>query len=124
VLVVDDEPLVASSVARVLGHRCAVEAVTDARGALERLAASRFDVILCDLMMPNFSGAEFYRVLSATSPALAARTVFLTGGAFTPDAEAFLERERPPVLAKPFEPDQLRLAVAAALGGCREDAAA
>jgi PAS domain S-box-containing protein len=124
VLVIDDEPLVASSVARVLGSTCVVESAHDATAALSWAAVSRYDLVLCDLMMPDVSGAEFYAALLAKSPELAHRTVFLTGGAFTDEAQAFLSCVNPPVVPKPFEPQQLRLAIARALSPARETAAA
>jgi hypothetical protein len=51
---------------------------------------------------------EMYARLVDLAPALAARTVFLTGGAFTAPARAFLEGIPNPHLEKPFEPHALR----------------
>jgi hypothetical protein len=50
--------------------------------------------------------------LSGLAPALAARMVFITGGAFTPSARAFLDRPDIRRLEKPFERDTLRALVA------------
>ena len=59
-------------------------------------------------MMPEMSGMDFYDELVRRFPDVAARVTFVTGGAFTPAAKAFLERVKNPVLEKPFSPKQLR----------------
>src|SRR5690606_37602678 len=80
VLVVDDEPMVGQLVRKVLsGHEVIAE--TSARSALARLRTDAgFDVILCDLMMPDVSGIEFYDQLGAIQAELRGRVVFLSGG--------------------------------------------
>jgi PAS domain S-box-containing protein len=110
ILVVDDEPLVGRAVSRTLAASHDVVALTSARAALERVSSDTetFDAVLCDLMMPEMTGMEMYARLVDLAPALAARTVFLTGGAFTAPARAFLEGIPNPHLEKPFEPHALR----------------
>jgi CheY-like chemotaxis protein len=103
VLVVDDEPAIGRALGRILapGHDVVLE--SDARSALERiLRGERFDVILCDLMMPAMSGMDFFDEVSAQAPSLRDRVVFLTGGAFTPRSEQFLRELANPCLSKPF----------------------
>ncbi len=125
VLVVDDEPLVGRAVWRMLAPHHDVVVLTSARAALDRLAvdAGSFDVVLCDIMMPDMTGMELHVQLSELAPGLAARTIFLTGGAFTPTAGRFLERIPNPRLEKPFEPQALRDLVARALALVPERAA-
>jgi PAS domain S-box-containing protein len=108
VLVVDDEPAVGFAVRRVLrAHEVAV--VTTAQAALDLLATGReFDVILSDLMMPGMSGIEFHGALARLYPKMASRVVFVTGGAFTPEANDFLDRVSNERMEKPFELHQLR----------------
>ena len=102
VLVVDDEPMVGRLVERALAPVHRVTAVTSGREALARLeAGERFDVILCDLTMPGMSGMALHERVLALAPDQAARMVFLSGGAFTAPARAFLERH--PALEKPFD---------------------
>ncbi|HYG68106.1 MAG TPA: ATP-binding protein, partial [Anaeromyxobacteraceae bacterium] len=113
ILVVDDEPLVGRSVARLLGKQHRVEALTDARVAIERIrAGERWDVVLCDLMMPELSGIEFDERLAELAPELRQRTVYVTGGAFTERAQAFLAAPGRRVLTKPFDGETLRAAIA------------
>jgi CheY-like chemotaxis protein len=114
VLVVDDEPLVGRAVARVLGQRHEVLIATSGREALALIEAGHeFDLVLCDLMMPGMTGMELYRTVGERSPAVLDRFVFLTGGAFTLEAEAFLNSTRAERIIKPFDSAALRLLAAA-----------
>jgi len=114
VLVVDDEPLVGRAVARVLGHGHEVTVATSGREALALIEAGRaFDLVLCDLMMPGMSGMELYETVAARAPEVVERFVFLTGGAFTIEAEAFLSSSRAERIIKPFDSAALRLLAAA-----------
>ena len=80
-----------------------------AREALDRLlSGERFDLILSDLMMPELTGMELHAEIARIDPAQAARMIFLTGGAFTPGARAFLDRVANPRHEKPFDPVELR----------------
>jgi CheY-like chemotaxis protein/two-component sensor histidine kinase len=118
ILVIDDEPIVGRAVRRVLQPAHEVTAVTSARAALDLFAAGeRFDLILCDLMMPQMTGMELYDHLRASAPEIAARMVFLTGGAFTPAARAFVARIGNLCFEKPFDAAQLRELAAKHLAG-------
>lgn len=108
VLVVDDEELVAETVSRALAESYDVRVSTSARDALRVLAEDPgFDVVLCDLLMPDMSGMDLHRALAERQPGLEERLVFMTGGAFTQRARDFLARVENPRLEKPFELDQL-----------------
>jgi CheY-like chemotaxis protein len=107
VLVIDDEPIIGSLICEGLSKHVVVFE-SSARPALERLrGGERFDRILCDLMMPEITGMDFYEQLGEIDPALRDRVVFLTGGAFTDRAQAFLERSSTRRLHKPFDLNQL-----------------
>jgi len=111
VLVVDDEALVGRSVARLLSAH-EVTVLTSPREALRRAAGGeRWDVVLCDLMMPEMSGMELEERLAVEAPELVKRTIYLTGGAFTERSRAFLAAGRP-FLEKPVDPAGLRALVA------------
>lgn len=108
ILVLDDEPLVLTSLRRIL-HAHEVVAATSLAAAFAALANGfEPEVILCDLMLGDESGADFhYRVAADPSSGLAERIVFVTGGAVTPRATEFLRTVDPPVLHKPFGRTQL-----------------
>ncbi|MCE9671751.1 ATP-binding protein [Myxococcus stipitatus] len=111
VLVVDDDALVSGAIRRTLARENDVDVVVGARQALERLLQPeppRYDVVLCDLMMPEMTGMDLYEALRRTVPSVAERVVFITGGAFTPTARNFLERVENPRVEKPFDPEALR----------------
>ncbi len=111
VLVVDDEPLVARSLARLLAAHD-VTVLTSAVEALARATSGeRWDVVLCDLMMPEMDGMELEQRLSVEAPDLVPRIVYLTGGAFTERTRQFLGSGRPH-LDKPISPAVLRAKVA------------
>jgi PAS domain S-box-containing protein len=117
VLVVDDEPSVGKALRRMLGRNHQVEATTGAHEALERLRrGERFDAILCDLMMPQMSGMEFYRVLQEQFPAVAPRVVFMTGGTFTDAARDFIAQVPNPTVDKPFERDHILEVISKVIG--------
>jgi PAS domain S-box-containing protein len=108
VLVVDDEPAVGLVIRRVLAKH-EVTVVTTAHDALALLEAGKcFDLILTDLMMPGVSGMELYGDLVRLYPNLASKIVFLTGGAFTPEANAFLDHVSNERMDKPFDAGKLR----------------
>ncbi|MCP3136933.1 hybrid sensor histidine kinase/response regulator [Pyxidicoccus xibeiensis] len=112
-LVLDDEPLVARGMARLLAGECAAESTSSARDALARLSqGERFDLLLCDVMMPEMSGEAFFQRLAEVAPDQRERVVFITGGAFTPEARAFLERLPPGrCVQKPVASEVLRALV-------------
>lgn len=116
VLVVDDEPAIGVSLRRVLRDHD-VTLLTEAREALDLiLSGAHFDVILSDLMMPGMSGMELYEELRRRRPRAAERVVFITGGAFTAAAQAFLDHVPNPRFDKPFDPPVIRALVERSVG--------
>jgi signal transduction histidine kinase len=112
VLVVDDEVSLGGIIRRMLAPDHEVVAVTSALDALQLLDhGERFDVILCDLMMPDVTGMDLHAALVARDPKLAECLVFMTGGAFSPRAREFLDESQRPVIEKPFDADALRAAI-------------
>ena len=102
-LVIDDEPLVGRAVARNLcEHDVTVEC--SALAALERVRkGEQFDAILTDMMMPEMSGIQFYEQLRAIRSELSRKVLFMSGGAFGPEAQAFTARLKPAIYEKPLD---------------------
>ena len=110
-MVIDDEDMVLKALSRILSEH-EVVCTANARHALVRLEADdRFDVILCDLMMPSMTGMDFYEALLQRSPELARRVVFLTGGALTAKVASFLDTVPNLHIQKPFGAENLRAMV-------------
>ena len=112
VLVIDDEPALAAMIRRVLSKECDVDLAVDAREGLESLGAATYDVVLCDLMMPDMTGMDLYAEVARRHPGVERRFIFMTGGAFTPRATEFLAQVSNRRLEKPFETAVLKAAVA------------
>jgi CheY-like chemotaxis protein/anti-sigma regulatory factor (Ser/Thr protein kinase) len=112
VLVIDDDLGVGRMIERILRDGYDVTTESEPKLAIERVAQGEaFDVILCDVMMPDLTGPEVHAAIMNVRPELASRIVFLTGGAFSPRASHFLEHVASATLAKPFAVDALRTLV-------------
>ena len=108
VLVVDDEPLIGTTL-RILLDDHDVQVATSGTAARDLLAGgASFDVILCDLMLDDVSGMEIARWLEQERPDVVDRVVFMTGGAFTTEARDFLRNvPRHRQLEKPFSAEEI-----------------
>jgi signal transduction histidine kinase/ActR/RegA family two-component response regulator len=108
-LVVDDEPALLRVLSLTLREEHDVVTASGCDAALCVLQGDRgFDAILCDLMMPLGDGMIFYERVGHLQSDLRPKVIFMTGGAFTARARAFLESVPNKTLAKPFDPDELR----------------
>jgi DNA-binding response OmpR family regulator len=108
VLIIEDEAKLAGLIALMLKRTYDVVSLLSAQEALDRIASGdRFDLILCDVMLPRLTGVDFVERLPAIAPDLVARVILMTGGAFTPRTKAFLEASSIPRIDKPFGLDEL-----------------
>ena len=104
VLVVEDEEAVAEGLRLLLEQEYEVDLASSGQRALDMmLSGPPFDAVLCDLMMPGMSGIELFEAVKAAAPGMEERLVFMTGGAFTPEAEAFLDEISNARAEKPFD---------------------
>jgi PAS domain S-box-containing protein len=118
ILVIDDEPRIRAAFARALHSLGRVTTATGGVHAHRILEADdRFDVIVCDVMMPDMDGQMFYERLRQFRPQLMESVVFCTGGAADQSLSQFLADVPNTVLAKPLLPKKLREAVLTASGG-------
>jgi PAS domain S-box-containing protein len=91
ILVVDDDPLVSRAMSRMLGRSHSVVLAASAHDAIRALRADpNFDIVLCDVMMPDVSGMELFQLICSEWPRLSSRVAFLTGASFTPRVGEFL----------------------------------
>ena len=109
VLIVDDEPAVARAIRRDLAKQHEVTIVNSGRQAVELLLEDgEFDIVFCDLMMPDITGMDVFERVRSAGGDLTERFVFMTGGAFTQQAREFLASVDNICLDKPFQPDEIR----------------
>ena len=109
ILVVDDEPSIANAIAHLLrrdGHT--VDTATNGQLALTKLHTQAYDLILCDLRMPELDGPGLYQALQQQHPHLLRRVLFLTGDTLSEEARTFLEQTKVPRLSKPFRAAEVR----------------
>jgi CheY-like chemotaxis protein len=113
ILLVDDEEVILKATKRLLGGMHDVVTLNSAEAARAILEHDHaFDVILCDLMMPEMTGMDLHQWLAERHPALAEQMVFVTGGAFTPRAAQYLAALPNLKLEKPIEGAALKALVA------------
>jgi PAS domain S-box-containing protein len=103
ILIVDDDDLVRRTLHRMLARSHDVTLAESARAALAVLTAdASFDLVLCDVMMPEISGIELFEHIGARWPQLESRIGFLTGASFTPHVAEFLDSVPNPRVTKPL----------------------
>jgi PAS domain S-box-containing protein len=112
VLIVDDEPALASALAAFLGLEHHVTVVGRAEQALALLSEGhRFDAIVCDVLMPQISGIDMYEQIERRFPAMTGRMIFITGASTMPRVADFLARVDNARLDKPIDVEQLKQTV-------------
>ena len=108
VLVVDDNPLIASVIRSLLAaEHYEVFCCDDGQEAVNLLAKSPVDLIICDVMMPRMGGYEFHDAVRGRAEFSHIPFVFLT--ALDGDDEKNKGRESgaDDYLTKPFDPKEL-----------------
>ncbi|MDJ0764198.1 MAG: ATP-binding protein [Myxococcota bacterium] len=108
ILIVEDEETVRTVLEEILTMHNTVLVASGEEGQAVIEQDAAFDIVLCDLMMPRMTGMDFHAWLVEHHPTLAKKTVFITGGVFTPRASAYLADTDNPVIQKPFDMDTLQ----------------
>jgi CheY-like chemotaxis protein len=88
-----------------------VNTASNGRLALEKLEERAYDLILCDLRMPELDGPGLYRELERRAPDLLKHMIFLTGDTLSSETRLFLEKVDMPYLSKPFRAADVRRVV-------------
>jgi DNA-binding response OmpR family regulator len=108
ILLVDDDVDLAHALKDLLEARnYLVTTVSNGAEALREVMEMDFDVIVCDMMMPEMPGDMFYLAVQKTRPAMARRFLFITGHGDNPTVDAFLKRNEGLVVYKPVKTDEL-----------------
>jgi len=111
VLIVDDEPAILRALSRVLSGYQVTRALSGKEAVAHIERSGPFDVVFCDVMMPELSGIDVYERAREVCPGQEQRIVFITGGAFTEQAAAFIDSIDNPKLSKPFDAGEVRALV-------------
>lgn len=111
-LVIDDEDSILELTREILlTDHYRVEIARDGQSALRQIQQRHYDLVVCDMKMPDLNGEQVYQWLHASNPAAAARLIFMTGDVINDKTQEFFERNGKVCLAKPFTLDQFRAAV-------------
>ncbi len=120
ILVIDDERAVReliSDALKIEGHD--VLTANDGKEGLDLISQHRFDLVFCDLRMPEMDGQALYEEVQRYHPQVLKRIVFVTAQANSADYGPFLRETGIPVIEKPFSLSQLRQAVTKMVGQMR-----
>jgi PAS domain S-box-containing protein len=113
ILVVDDDELARSTLMRLLSRDHDVRVASSGVAAKALLEANApFDLVLCDVIMPEVSGIELHEWVRARHPEWLDRIVFMTGGASNEAVASFLAAVPNTRIDKPFDARSLRELVA------------
>jgi CheY-like chemotaxis protein len=109
VLIVDDEVLIGRVLARTLGQFADVAVAHSGSEALGKIAEAteRFDLVICDVMMPGMCGPELFARVKEADPPTARAFIFVTGGA-SPSQLAEMNATGAPCMQKPLEVQAIR----------------
>ncbi len=112
ILVIDAEPVAATAIRRTLEpeHQATcVASVREGWALIER--GEVFDAVLCDLVLPEVTGMDFYDDLLRARPDVARRVIFMSSAPLSRRAEEFVASVSNRCLDRPFAPEILRVAV-------------
>lgn len=116
ILLVEDESAYAEILKEYLEtFNYKVTIASDGVQGLKRVMERDFDLVICDLLMPNLPGDMFYVAVERVKPALAKRFIFITGHQENPKIGDFVKRTKSLTLFKPFEMHVLLETIMAAL---------
>jgi len=110
VMVVDDEPIVGKRLKPALTrYGYDVEVFDDPVKAIDRFEQKEFDVVVTDLRMENLNGIQVLEHVTAKSDKT--KVIFITGYATVENAREALVKGAFDFIAKPFKPNDLRMAI-------------
>jgi len=112
ILMLEDETEFSTIVKEILQtHGHVVTCVGSGTEGLKHVMAEDFDVVICDLLMPNLPGDMFYLAVEKTKPKLCKRFIFISGHRADPRWETFIKKVNRTILWKPFPIGDLLAAI-------------
>lgn len=103
ILVVDDEETIldlVTDILHTLGHQ--VETASSGREALQKMDSQQYDLIICDIKMPEVDGRQIYQFLKDKHPSLLNRLIFSSGDTASEESQEFLKETGCLFLQKPY----------------------
>ena len=117
ILLVDDDDLILKLLRKVLeSWEANIEVSLNGRDALSKLASRNFDLMICDIMMPEMSGQELFKHIQENALLPPQRIIFLTGDKRSPIKD-FLDTSGCYYLFKPIQFMEFSTHVQAVLSG-------
>jgi two-component system aerobic respiration control protein ArcA len=108
-LLIDDDVQLMNLLSRFFETAgCKTEVVPDGKLALDKLLTSSYDFIFCDIKMPTMNGITLYKQLREKGSPQLEKIIFITGDVTGSDVKEFLESIQNPILAKPFDLEEVR----------------
>ena len=106
ILIIDDEDVVINSISKIaVMEGYTVDSVGDANAALEKIASSEFDLIVCDIMLPGMDGFQFLAALEAKH--IDTPVIMTTGYSTIENAVTSLYAGSIDFIPKPFSVDEM-----------------
>lgn len=103
-LIVEDELPVLNLMIRVMkSEGYEVEGARNGQDAFDRIREKPFDLIICDVKMPDFDVEAFHEEIQREHPVLQGRIAFVTGDTASSETAEFLDKAGAPYLLKPFD---------------------
>jgi signal transduction histidine kinase len=123
ILVADDNPDMRSYIARILRTHWTVDVVENGEAALRRLAEARYDLVLCDVMMPGLDGFALLRAVRSDPRFAGLPVIMLSARAGEESRVEGLHAGADDYLVKPFSARELvaRVSTHLALGRARAE---
>ncbi len=113
-LVVDDEEVILDLLTDILAQMgLSAERACNGTEALQKIAASRFNVIICDMKMPGMDGRTLYRAIQEKDPELSKKMIFSTGDTLSEEFRSFCATTDCTIIEKPFLIEDIKKAIEA-----------
>lgn len=106
ILVVDDEPLIRSGIARCLEGRAEVVTTDNAEEAIIELGLGNYDLCIMDVFLPGMDGVAAMKRINQIAPST--KVVIMTGSYLTDAMKEIIEQEAYAFIEKPFNIARIR----------------
>lgn len=108
VLIVEDEEMIVSLLKSILEETGnIVDIAPNGKEAIDRIDMNQYDLIICDIKMPEINGVQFYDEVQRTKPELTSKFIFMTGDPSNETMD-FLDKVGNPYLVKPFKIEKFK----------------